>query len=237
MRPEGPALRRDDPAGDMADHLREFIADRTFPCVGAKSAMARGGLEILTARDITSAWDDLRIYAALQAFAARYRADPGPFKSFAVAFQGPDTLSEADFETALWARVQSLSDKDAWLGQVRDARVSDDPGDPHFSLSFAGEAFFVVGLHPGASRPARRFEHPVLVFNTHDQFEQLRADGRYEGLRRSIMARDVAIAGSENPMLAPFGSASEARQYSGRQVDAAWKCPFVPRPRTPQNDV
>jgi FPC/CPF motif-containing protein YcgG len=27
-------------------------------------------------------------------------------------------------------------------------------------------------------------------------------------------------------MLAVHGEASEARQYSGRQVGAAWRCPF-----------
>ncbi|NHN19387.1 YqcI/YcgG family protein, partial [Bacillus amyloliquefaciens] len=82
--------------------------------------------------------------------------EPGLFRSFAVVFDGPDALDEPAFEAALWQRLQSLSDKDVWRGQSYDARVSADPDDPHFSLSFGGEAFFVVGLHPAASRPARR---------------------------------------------------------------------------------
>ena len=53
---------------------------------------------------------------------------------------------------------------------LADGAVADD-----FSLS--GTAFFVVGLHPNASRPARQFSSPVLVFNLHAQFERLRADG------------------------------------------------------------
>ena len=159
-------------------------------------------------------------------FAADYRAEPGLFRSFAVVFDGPDALDEPAFEVALWQRLQSLSDKDVWRGQSYDARVSADPDDPHFSLSFGGEAFFVVGLHPAASRPARRFERPTLVFNLHDQFETLRADGRYETMREAIMVRDEAIAGSRNPMLARHGEMSEARQYSGRAVDPQWRCPF-----------
>jgi FPC/CPF motif-containing protein YcgG len=122
--------------------------------------------------------------------------------------------------------MQLLSNKDAWLGQTPDPRVSSDPGDPHFSLSFGGEGFFVVGLHPNASRPARAFERPALVFNLHDQFEQLREQGRYEKLRTSIIDRDLHLAGDENPMLARYGSDSEARQYSGREVGADWACPF-----------
>ena len=211
--------------------FRDFIADRAFPCVGAKSALGRGGLEVMVARDITSSWDDVRISEALLDYAARFRRDPTPFQSFAVLFAGPATLDETGFEEALWARVQSLSDKDVWLGQPWDGRVSDDPDNPHFSLSFGGQAFFIVGLHPGASRPARRFETPVLVFNAHEQFEQLRQEGRYEQLRSKIIERDVAVAGSANPMLARFGDASEARQYSGRAVSDGWQCPFAPRRR------
>ena len=77
-----------------------------------------------------------------------------------------------------------------------------------------------------ASRPARRAPYPTLVFNLHDQFEQLRAAGRYERMREAILARDEKLAGSINPMLARHGEASEARQYSGRAVGEEWRCPF-----------
>lgn len=206
--------------------LRVHIAEVDFPCVGAKAAMARGTLEILGARDIASAWDDLRIHDCLRRFAERYRAEPQLFRSLAVVFAGPDTLDEAAFERAVWSRIQSLSDKDVWLGQDWDERVSADPDDPHFSLSFGGEAFFVVGLHPKASRPARRFPRPAMIFNLHDQFEILRAQGKYETMREKILMRDEALAGSRNPMLARHGELSEARQYSGRVVEEGWRCPF-----------
>jgi FPC/CPF motif-containing protein YcgG len=81
-------------------------------------------------------------------------------------------------------------------------------------------------LHPKASRPARRLDHPALVFNLHDQFERLRAADKYEGMREKIMVRDEALAGSRNPMLARYGDASEARQYSGRVVGKDWRPPF-----------
>lgn len=206
--------------------IKSHISDPDFPCVGAKSALAHQTLEVLACRAIDSGWDDVRIHDALLHWVESYRAEPSLFRSFAVVFEGPDYLSEQAFERALWDRVQSLSDKDVWRGQDYDGRVSADPNDPHFSLSFGGEAFFVVGLHPGASRPARRFERPTLVFNLHDQFEVLRAAGKYEGMREKIMVRDERLAGSRNPMLARHGEISEARQYSGRMVDTEWACPF-----------
>ncbi|KQU45990.1 hypothetical protein ASG67_15385 [Sphingomonas sp. Leaf339] len=214
---------------DQAAHnalLLEHIAEAGFPCVGAKAAVAKGTLEVLSCNRIDSAWDDLRIHDGLLHFAAAYRADPALFRSFAVVFDEPVTLDEETFERKLWDRIQSLSDKDVWRGQDYDARVSADPDSPHFSLSFGGEAFFVVGLHPNASRPARRFARPTMVFNLHDQFTTLREQGRYETMREKIMVRDEATAGSRNPMLTRHGELSEARQYSGRAVDAVWRCPF-----------
>lgn len=219
----------DDTGHPLADNFVNFIAAKDFPCVGAKAALNRGGMHFVVARDFRSAWDDLRILPTLMEIAREYRSDPEPFRSLVVLFENGAPDDEADFETGLWERLQSLSDKDEWLGQKPDPRVSDDPEDPHFAVSFGGEGFFIVGLHPKASRPARRFGVPALVFNLHDQFERLREEGRYQSLRNAIIARDVAIAGAPNPMLAEHGSISAARQYSGRVVDDDWSCPFSRR--------
>lgn len=208
------------------EELRERIAEAGFPCVGAKSALARGTLKTLVCHSLASGWDDVRIHRELMDWAEEYRADPTGLRSLAVVFAEPLYCDEADFEAMMWERIQSLADKDHWLGQPYDHRVSADPDDPHFSLSFGGEAFFVVGLHPRASRVARRFPRPTLVFNLHAQFEALREEGKYEKMRATILTRDEEVSGSLNPMLARHGEASEARQYSGRRVDEGWKCPF-----------
>ena len=211
---------------DLEGRFRDFVGAPDFPCVGAKSALARGTLKVITGRDIRSAWNDLKIHDALLDWAYEYQRDPEGLRSLAVVFEGPQSITEAEFEQCMWDRLQSLADKDAWREQEYDSAVSADPSDPHFSLSFGGEAFFAVGLHPGASRPARRFSHPVIVFNLHDQFERLREEGRYERMRERIIARDVELAGSPNPMLKRHGEGSEAAQYSGRRVPESWQCPF-----------
>ncbi len=213
----------------LIDKLHAFIANPLFPCVGAKSALSKHQIKVVVARSITSAWNDLQIHAALMSFVGDYRRNRRLFQSVAVIFEGPRLLDEAHFERAIWSRIQSMSDKDVWLGQQYDKTVSPDPANPHFSLSFAGEAFFVVGLHPRASRKARRFVAPTMIFNLHDQFERLRAEGRYEKLRASILERDERYSGSLNPMLARHGEMSEARQYSGRRVEESWGCPFAYR--------
>lgn len=148
---------------------------------------------------------------ALQAFAAIFPDDP--------------PSDEIEFERRLWTELQALHDAEepdtGW-----DRTVSDDPDDPRFSFSFAGRAFFIVGMHPASSRLSRRFAAPALVFNPHEQFERLRADGRFAPLQAAVRERDIALQGSLNPNLANHGERSEARQYSGRETGPAWTCPF-----------
>ena len=216
----------------LRESLLRHIGAAAFPCVGAKSALATDALQIITGWDITSAWNDVAIHDGLLEWSFAYAGDPSGLRSFAVVFEGPADLSEEDFEKAMWERLQSLAAKDEWRGQEYASQVSSDPADPHFSLSFGGQAYFVVGLHPNASRPARRTQYPTLVFNLHDQFERLRASQKYDRMRAAILDRDRALAGDVNPMLARHGESSEARQYSGRVVDENWVCPFSD-PRQP----
>lgn len=211
---------------ELVEKFEAKIKDKAFPCVGAKSALGRQRMQFLTVGDICCPRDDAAIYENLRDFAQAYQAAPGPFQSFVIIFNTAETLTEEQFEAAMWRRIQSLEALDAKAGHSYDPRVSPDVNDKNFSLSFAGEAFFVIGLHPSASRLARQFDMPVMVFNAHDQFETLRTEGRYETLRESIIRRDVALAGVPNPMLARFGETSEASQYSGRHVGDDWQCPF-----------
>lgn len=214
------------------EELLATVADERFPCLGAKSAMASGALRTLVYWSLHGAQDDERIHSELIDWVATYRKDPTGLRSLVVVFAGPHDLDEKEFEAALWERLQSLSNVDERRGHPYDESVSPVPDDPKFSLSFGGAAFFVVGLHSNASRPARRTPRPTLIFNLHEQFERLRNEGLYERMREKILKRDMAYAGSINPMLARFGEASEARQYSGRVVGNDWQCPFRDRRTT-----
>lgn len=211
---------------ERREELLAVIADPRFPCVGAKSAMARGMLKTVVCHSLEAASDDGRIHSELLAWVRAYRDNPGGLRSLAVVFDGPVDLCEERFEAAMWKRLQALADRDQRRGMPLDRNVSPDPDDPQFSLSFGGAAFFVIGLHPNASRPARQVPRPTLIFNLHEQFERLRAKGLYERVRDKIVKRDLAFSGSINPMLARFGEASAARQYSGRAVGEDWRCPF-----------
>jgi uncharacterized protein len=204
-----------------------LVEQPDFPCVGAKSALARGGLAVETARYISSTRDDLRLHDRLVRWTRSHRPDGKMLRSFAIVFAGPYDLDECAFEAALWSRLNALTAIDRARGFVPDPKFSTDPRDPAFALSFGGTAFFAVGLHPAASRLARRAPSPVIVLNRHDQFARLRRAKQYERMREVILARDTEFDGSANPMIARHGETSEARQYSGRAVGEDWTCPFM----------
>ena len=103
----------------LAERFVQFIGGADFPCVGAKAAVNRDGISFVVARDFGSGWDDLRIMPGLLDLARRYRADPVPFQSLVVLFENGAPGDEQAFETQLWARLQSLTDKDQWLGAAR----------------------------------------------------------------------------------------------------------------------
>lgn len=205
----------------VRDALRRFVGERGYPCVMAKSVLRRDQLTLGTYPAVGAPAADA-LARDLAAFARAPEPKRG-FRSFIAAFGGEAPADERAFERRLWETLRALHARDhaAW-----DSAVSSDPAQPNFSFSFADRAFYVVGMHPRASRPARRFERPLIAFNLHEQFERLRRTGRYAKVRSAIRNRDRAFAGSLNPMVEDFGKRSEARQYAGRAVDPAWRCPF-----------
>ena len=211
------------PAEALVDSLTAMIEHPDYPCLGAKS--------VLHQRRVTpKVYGTLGTDEAADALAADLRgfvADTPPkdgFTSFLAVFRGPEIVDEVHFERLLWRQLALLSARDEadW-----NLEVSADPADDHFAFSLHGAAFFVVGLHPRASRDARRAGTPVLVFNRHEQFERLRAAGQYARMRDLIRRRDERLQGSINPMVGDHGSLSEARQYAGRCVHEQWQPPAL----------
>lgn len=204
--------------------VESFISDASFPCVGARSALNKDRIRYGHYESLGSEQSALALHRALRNFSREF-ADPGTQPVSFIATFSSEITDELSFERLLWRQLQQLHELDVGKAEW-DATVSSDPNDEQFSMSVAGRAFFVVGLHPASSRLARRSPMPSLVFNFHDQFEALKQSGKYATMQKAIRTRDVALQGSVNPVLTRFGEASEARQYSGRAVPAGWVCPF-----------
>ncbi|MFN2320394.1 MAG: guanitoxin biosynthesis heme-dependent pre-guanitoxin N-hydroxylase GntA [Dermatophilaceae bacterium] len=210
---------------EIAAALAEMVAHRDYPCLGARSVFRRDAAEIAVLPNMAA--DDLvaTLGERLRTFAAEH-GDSEDLVSFIAVFRDPVAGSEREFETSLWRVLQELHDRDdtPWPGDV-----ASDPSDPRFAFAFSGTPYFIVGLHPAASRIARRAPLPTMVFNLHRQFERLRSDGTFARMRTAIRRREERLQGSVNPMMDDYGSSSAARQYSGRAVEIDWRAPFAPR--------
>ncbi len=215
------SLQQDPHVARFAD----FVREPRYPCAMAKSVLARNAAEFSQYERLGDARSAQQMCKDLYRSLASVRDSPW---SFIAMFPQERVTGEADFEQRLWRHLQLMHDYDAQRHDW-DRSVSRDPADASFSFSIGGRAWYVIGMHPGASRHARRMPMVTLVFNPHAQFEKLRESGKYASLRDYIRNRDRKLQGSINSMLADHGAVSEARQYSGRAVPAEWKCPFSPR--------
>jgi uncharacterized protein len=202
-----------------------FVADPAFPCLGAKAALNSGSQIVRVYQELGTNECATELARDLKAFIFSEVRRTNAFASFVAMFREPRALTEKKFEELLWSTLQQLHLIDA-VRHTWNSTVSSDPANARFAFSFASEPLYVVGLHGGSSRRSRRFTWPTLVFNPHEQFDRLRHDGNWTKMQESIRRRDIALQGCTNPMLRDFGEQSEARQYSGRAVDAGWSPRF-----------
>ena len=240
--------RRRADAETVHDWLLHRVEPDRHPCVAARAAFNGESYRFGLYPSLGSEGATAGLAADLERFAlgvgetdghdsGEPAADRSDYATFIAVFDAPgsgavaggaadDGDAEVAFERDLWAQLRALHEADprGW-----DPATSPDPAAKEFSFSFAGRSFYIIGMHPAAGRPARRFPRPALVFNLHAQFEKLRELGRYDKMRDVIRDRDERQTGGVNPMVVDFGKRSEAVQYSGRHVEGAWDCPFTPR--------
>lgn len=207
----------------IESEYKKFILNDQHPCIMAKSLFKMEKYHLYVYKDIHDAESHKQLMQDIERYITQYDFDGHDYQSFIASFPNNSFADELSFETCLWDFLQNLHDIDNldW-----DSSVSDDPNHALFSFSLKGKAFYVVGLHPKSSRMARQAPYTTVVFNLHYQFEKLREMGTFHAVRDTIRKNDEALQGSINPVLRDFGNDSETKQYSGRNVEPTWKCPF-----------
>jgi uncharacterized protein len=211
--------------GHIETEFFKYIQLKQFPCVGAKTANAKNQIKCLVVDNIFCPANDIKILTFLNKFIDEYRLANTIFHSAAIIFSEPTHITEAQFEKAMWQRLQSISTIDA-KSYAYDKRVSADINSPLFSFSIKEEALFVVGIHPSSSRLARRFAYPTLIFNPHAQFDVLKQTSKYKSLQHVIRKKDIALSGTINPMLSDYAVNTELKQYSGKNYGNTFICPL-----------
>ena len=132
-----------------------------------------------------------------------------PVSVFTASFPGSLPGDEDQFEALMWEFLHELSANE--VPPVRPLPL-DEPEDVGFV--FGGRHLFVVGMHPHASRHARRFGIPTLVFNALSHVGPLRPHGRFDRMVARIRERDERLEGSINPSV----EAPRSAQFSGKRV-------------------
>jgi FPC/CPF motif-containing protein YcgG len=148
--------------------------EQFYPCTGAISALNNNSYRFGLYPELGGESAVRAVCHDLYCFCHEFTSIDDHFATFIAMFRGPAIRSERHFEDLLWNQLQGMHDLDSdsftW-----DKDVESDPASPHFSYSIGGRSMFVIGMHPKASRLARTFPYPTVMFNLHEQFERLRA--------------------------------------------------------------
>jgi FPC/CPF motif-containing protein YcgG len=209
--------------------FRELMLGGSYPCLGAMSAVRRGEYRLRRHPPLGSVAAVARCTADLTALIRDFPVTTRPVAILVAVFAGPADMDEAAFESRVWTQLDGIRQLGGAPSPHLAGRDEDDP-----AFGFGDRDFFVVGLSPAASRRARRFPWPTLVFNALTHSAQLQRQGLYDRMRDRIRARDLRLQGSLNPNL----ERSSVAQFSGRDVGDGWWCPAAfadpaPRRRTP----
>jgi len=203
--------------------FRAMVLNAQFPCPGARTAFTKGTYRFGLFDEIGTRDTAIALGSSLKRFIEERVTWNSNFTPFVSCYKAPIPMSHEQFAHLLWAMLQELHviDFSEW-----DPKYSPDPDSPDFAFSYAGTSFFVNGIHSGSPRFARRFGWPTIVFNTHEQFDNLRREGIFEKFRDGVRKKDKELQGYVNPAAEDVGVVSEAIQYTGIIDNPSWKCPF-----------
>lgn len=204
----------------MKEQLILHLNHQKFPCIMAKALLKKGQMEVYEAHDLD--YECEQILSVFYQFIEQYRQNRDSLHSFIIIVKNQASFDE--FEESFWSFLRKVIRMDRMHFKHAE-NVSPNPYDPHFSFSIGEEAFFILALHPESPRFARRFSYPAIVFNPHQQFEDLRTKGVYERVKRIIRLKDFELQQGPNPMLSDFGEASEVYQYTGKVYKMSDKLP------------
>lgn len=201
----------------LKDTFKNFILDKSFPCVMAKAIMNNGFFNSFSLPNLKGESTKFAL-KNLQNFVTEMNEKNAKLSSCAIVVEDEELQDFETFEKEFWKFLKQLNSLDKKQFSA-DPTVDSDPSSPNFSYSIKSESFFIIALHPNSPRWARRFAKPAIVFNPHKQFEEMRSKGTFNKVRDLIRGKDKQLQGTINPMLENFGQKSEVYQYLGKIYD------------------
>ncbi len=210
----------------IKEKISSLLSKKNYPCVAALKSFHSEDYRIGTYRNFGSTHSSFELAKDLVNYSEQYKKTKSPYFTYWAVFPELTSLTDKEFEGALWRELSAMASYSEF-SQSWDPKFSSDPNDKNFCFSLGGQAFFVVGLHKNSNRLSRQFEYPTLVFNLYEQFRQLESLNQFKPMVEMNRRRDEKFQGDANPMAVVHGNDWEAIQFSGRQNNADWKCPFA----------
>ncbi|WP_231372999.1 YqcI/YcgG family protein [Thioalkalivibrio sp. AKL10] len=124
------------PVPDLGGRFLALLAEATYPCVGAKSALARGSIETHEFGALGDPGNDRAILDGLSRFVAMIEAsacNEDIVHSYVALFSGPGDMSELRFESLMWAQLWRIHKLDILAGNPPADDVNSDSDSPLFS--------------------------------------------------------------------------------------------------------
>ena len=205
--------------------IEALVKQKFYPCVAAVQSVAKKDYVVQSARGFGTGTDRQAIRGAICKYLQEWKKTRSTTYTLWITFPEDQVTTEEEFEKLMWSEISNMTSIEESKKEWAEG-WSKNPTDPNFTLCIHGQAFFVVGLHPLSSRPARRFPYPAIVMNAFDQFEDLTEQGLYEPMVSKNREREMRFSGSLNPMVETHGDKWESIQFSGRDNSKEWKCPF-----------
>jgi FPC/CPF motif-containing protein YcgG len=204
---------------------RGLLLSDQFPCLGGTSAIRTERYRFALYPELGSAAAIRDCVADLAGFQCDAPAETEPIAVHVAVFDGPVNADEKGFERDLWRQLQGMHRADRQRSGIEEfepvtLNETDD------GIWLGDRTYFVVGLHPAASRWARRFAWPTLVFNALSHDALLRRRGQYERMQSTIRRRDTRLQGAPNPAV----DRPQLAQFAGRDVERDWQCPVEVNP-------
>ncbi|WP_413557506.1 guanitoxin biosynthesis heme-dependent pre-guanitoxin N-hydroxylase GntA [Bdellovibrio sp. HCB209] len=208
--------------------ISSLVFSKNFPCIAALKTLSTEQYKIGFFGTLGSGEQSARLASELIEFMNEQKRTGSLELSYFAVFPNLVDMSEEVFEKRLWQELSHLA-KVPGIDHTWDPNFSDNPDDKNFCFSLGGSAFFVVGMHQNSSRLSRRIRYPTLVFNVYEQFKELDKRNRYQPMIQANRKRDVQFQGNVNPMSEKWNDSWEAIQFSGKNNDDNWVCPFHKR--------
>jgi len=210
---------------EIEKSMEGLIVQKNYPCVAAIQSFYKKDYRVGLYKNFGQGTHSYELGRDLLRFRDQQKSTQSPFLSFWAVFDNSDDLSEAEFERGLWRELSYMTSYPEFIGSW-DPHFSSNPEDKNFCFSLDGTAYYVVGLHPHASRLGRRFPQPTLIFNIYDQFRDLADKGQFFNMVKTNRQREKLYQGNLNPMVEAYGETWESIQFSGQNNSSDWKCPF-----------